>query len=190
MVLPGHLAGGYLAARAVLFLTHAAFTPAQTAALLTIGTLAGEAPDIDLIFFYFNQRSKTSKKIAEHRDYFTHAPLVWLILSLLIVASGLIFGSAFVQFTGWIILAGTFSHFILDSLEHGIRWLRPFSNKRFALRQTDPEAECAGMGKGGATASKGSFKSYWQFMTEPYLKSWTVWLEIAITLAALWAAFR
>ena len=73
MVLPGHLAGGYLASRAVLFLTHATFTPVQTATLLVIGTLAGEAPDIDFIFFYFNQRSKTSKKVAEHRDYFTHA---------------------------------------------------------------------------------------------------------------------
>ena len=37
MVLPGHLAGGYLAARAVLFLTHASFPPGQTTALLAIG---------------------------------------------------------------------------------------------------------------------------------------------------------
>ena len=182
MVLPGHLAGGYLAARAVLFLAHASFSPGQTAALLVIGTLAGEAPDIDLLFFYFNQRSKASKKVAEHRDYFTHAPSVWLILSLAIVASGFIFGSSFVRSIGWIILAGSFSHFILDSLEHGIRWLWPFSKRSFALLKSEP--------KGATTARAGTFKYYWQLMTGPYLESWTVWLEIIVTLAAVWAAFH
>ena len=182
MVLPGHLAGGYLAARAVLFLTHASFSPTQTATLLVIGTLAGEVPDIDLLFFYFNQRSKASKKVAEHRDYLTHAPIVWLILSLLIVAIGLLFNSSFVQFTGWMILAGTFSHFILDSLEYGIPWLWPISKKWFAIRKFQP--------KRLVTARKGTLKAHWQFTTGPYIEGWTVWLEIAITLAALWAAFR
>ena len=187
MVLPGHLSGGYLAARAVLFLTHASFSPTQAATLLVIGTLAGEAPDIDLLFFYFNQRSKASKKVAEHRGYFTHTPLVWLVLSLAIVTTGRIFDSSFVQSIGWMILAGTFCHFILDSLEHGIRWLWPFSNKRRALLNTDPDIEYARIERDNAAVSKGTFKSYWRFVTGPYLKSWTVWLEILITLAALWA---
>ena len=182
MVLPGHLAGGYLAARAVLFLTQTTFTPTQTAALLAIGTLAGEAPDIDFIFFYFNHRSETSKKVNEHRDYPTHAPLVWLILSLAIIAIGFIFNSTFVQFIGWMILAGSWSHFIVDSLEYGIPWLWPISKKWFAIRDFQP--------KRLVTARKGTLKAHWQFATGPYLEGWTVWLEIAITLAALWAAFR
>jgi len=188
MVLPGHLAGGYLAARAALFLTHVSFTSSQTAVLLTVGTLAGEFPDIDLLFYYLNQRAKTARKIDDHRTYITHAPLVWLITSLALVAAGWLAGSTFMEWIGWMVLSGTMSHFILDSIEHGIPWLWPLSRKRFALRRTPDENEPTA--DRGAPARKGTFRAYWRFVTGPYLRSWTMWAELVITLAAIWTLFH
>lgn len=177
MVLPGHIAGGYIAARAVLFVAHASFPPEQTAALLVIGTLAGELPDIDLLFFYFNQRSRTSRKISGHREYITHAPLFWLVISLIIAGIGWLIGSAFVQFIGWMIWAGTWSHFILDSIEYGVRWLWPFSDRRFALRQR-PEIRIA--------ARPGTPAHHWEYVRHHYFKMWSFYAEILVTLAGIW----
>src|SRR5437868_1384261 len=123
MVLPGHLAGGYLAARALLSLSHAAFTPGQMLALYIIGTLAGDGPDIDLIWYSFKHRVLRSTENDSHRDYLTHAPIVWLAISLLIVLAGSLVSSSFVEFIGWIILCGSWTHLIFDSIEYGVMWL-------------------------------------------------------------------
>jgi len=170
-----------LAARAVLFFANAVLSPVQTASLLAIGTLAGEAPDIDLIFFYFNQRSATSKKMDSHRSYPTHAPMAWLIACLAVVLGGHIAGSAFAELVGWMILAGSWSHFTLDSIEYGIRWLWPFTNRRFCLKEV-PEFV--------SDKPSGTLSYYWALVTTAYLKQITFYFEIAIVLAALWAAFR
>ena len=130
MVLPGHLSGGYLAARAVLALAPAAaaFSPTQTTILLVIGTLFGDSPDIDLFFYYFNQKSSHPDNNENgHRHYITHAPIFWLCVSLTIVLIGWLSGSLFTQFVGWMILSGSWSHLLLDSIEFGVRWFWPFS---------------------------------------------------------------
>ncbi|MDE2037948.1 MAG: metal-dependent hydrolase [Patescibacteria group bacterium] len=177
MVLPGHLAGGYLAAKALLAAAHASFTPSQTAALLAIGTLAGELPDIDLAFFYVAHVIRKDGTKDSHRDHITHAPAFWLAVSLVIAAAGYAAGSSFVAFIGWIVLAGTWSHFILDSIEYGIRWLWPFSDKRFCLREV-PEAQIDGV--------KGSLTYYWRYIADRrHLGRVTFYAEIAVTAAAI-----
>ena len=181
MVLPGHLAGGYLAARAVLFLTHASFPPGQTTALLAIGTLAGELPDIDLVFFYFEHTSDKPEKIASHRDYITHVPLFWLAVSLVISSFGLLGHSAFIGYLGLMILAGTWSHFLLDSIAHGVRWLYPFTGKRFCLRERPhiclPERE-------------GTLAHHWHYMRSHYVKNISFYAEILIVIAAICVLIR
>jgi len=129
MVLPGHIAGGYLAAEAILLLAHPALPASQLTALLIIGTLAGEAPDIDLIWFYLEHRFNKTVNVEGHRDYVTHAPLVWVIISLIIAVIGMAAHSVFTEYIGWMILAGSMSHFILDSIEYGVTWLWPLTNK-------------------------------------------------------------
>ena len=172
MVLPGHLAGGYLAARALLSLTHASFPPGQTTALLAIGTLAGELPDIDLVRFALDKRD------ADHRDYFTHAPLFWLAIALVIALVGYAAGSPFSEFVGWLVLSGSWCHLLFDSVEYGVMWLWPFSVKRFALERRVPEEHI--------DAPAGSLRHHVAFMFGPYLKTWTFWAEIAVTLFALY----
>ena len=185
MVLPGHLAGGYLVTRIILAITHAVFTPAQTLALLIIGTLAGEGPDIDLIWYSFSHIVLKSKKNDDHREFITHAPLVWLIGSLIVVAIGALIGSLFIEYIGWLILAGSWTHFILDSIEYGIMWLWPWSHKRYALRlaASDNSNE-------PADEKAGTISGYWRFITKRYIHYWSFWLEIILTCVAIYAAFH
>ena len=185
MVLPGHLAGGYLSARIVLALAPAAaaFSPTQTAILLTIGTLFGDSPDIDLIFYYFNQKSiHPDNDEIGHRHNITHTPIFWLCISLAIVAIGWSFGSLFTEFIGWMVLSGSWTHLLLDSIEVGIRWLWPFSSKVILLRRaTEPDIP----------GTKGSIPFYWKLIiSKEYRRSLTFYVEIAITLAGLWVAFH
>jgi len=175
----------------LLNLTATSFSSNQTTILLIIGTLAGDGPDIDLIWYYFENRNSTlslpkesndfhrnDKTIASnHREYPTHAPLTWLILCALIVLAGLITNSIFTVFIGLTILAGSWSHFVLDSIEFGIRWFWPFSNKRYCLHKT-VEIEPAGQ--------KGTFSYYWKMITtRDFLKSWSLYAEILIVMIAV-----
>lgn len=177
MVLPGHLAGGYLTAAALMEAFHPALSDAQTAAVYIIGTIAGELPDMDLVFFYISQVSRRPSAKQSHRDHVTHIPAFWLAICVAIVATGLIIGSVFVQFIGWAVLAGTWSHFILDSIEYGIRWLYPFSSKRLCLREVaDPPI----------SAPKGTFRYYWVFLIRHYMKRVSFYAEAIVTVAALW----
>ncbi len=134
MVLPGHLSGGYLATTALLGIFHPDFSTNEIITLLIVGTLAGELPDIDLFFFNIKYRHQQANRNDSHRNYITHIPFFWLAISLLVVIIGLIINSQFTEYVGWIILAGTWSHFILDSIEYGIRWFAPISNKRIAIK--------------------------------------------------------
>ncbi len=187
MVLPGHFAGGYLTARAVLVLAPAAaaFSPTQTAILLVIGTLFGDGPDLDLFWYSFKHLILKSAENDNHRDYATHAPLVWLTASLLIVLAGWIAGSLFVQFIGWMVLSGSWTHLLLDSIEHGIMWLWPFSHTRFALRHTENEMNTEAPGE------KGTLANHWYFITKIYFPYfWSSYLEIVLTIVGLVVAYK
>ncbi len=158
------------------------FTAAQSTALLLLGTFFGEAPDIDILYFMFVQAfSKNKDRKESHRDFITHVPSFWLIISLIIVGAGWLAGSEFAQMLGWVVLAGTWSHFILDSIEYGIRWLAPFSNKRFCLREIVwPKIE----------GLKGTPFFYWKELKDVYSKMITFYAEIAIVIIAIWVAFH
>ncbi|MFA6295551.1 MAG: metal-dependent hydrolase [Candidatus Paceibacterota bacterium] len=182
MVLPGHLSGGYLATYSLLALTHASFSPLQTSILYTIGIIAGEIPDIDLLFFYLEYRKDKIHKIFNHRYYITHTPALWLAISLLTIIFGLIFNSVFTIFIGLTILIGSWSHFVLDSIEYGIRWIWPISNRRFFIRDV-PDSYIAGQ-------RRGTFSYYWKYISSVYITRWSFYLEILITIVALLLAFK
>lgn len=185
MVLPGHLAGGYLAARAVLDLAPAAasLSPTQTAILIVIGTIFGDSPDIDLLFYYFNQKSSRPDMDENgHRHYVTHTPAFWLALSLAIAAAGYIAGSIFVQFIGWMVLAGSWTHLLLDSIEFGVRWLWPLTSRRFSLMKGSPDPEI--------DAPKGSLSYYRIYLLKTSFRNVTFYAELLVTALALWIAFR
>ena len=177
MVLPGHLAGGYLATTALLAVFHPDFSTNQTNMLLILGTLAGDFPDVDLFFFNLKYRHHEADRNDSHRNYITHIPLFWLALSFLIVIIGFMFNSTFTEYIGWIILIGTWSHFILDSIEYGIRWFAPISNKRIAIKLDVKEKP--------TSDRPGSLIQYFHFLIQTYWKTLTFWLEIIVTIVAI-----
>ncbi|MDB5238727.1 MAG: rane-bound metal-dependent hydrolase [Candidatus Parcubacteria bacterium] len=184
MVLPGHLAGGYLTANAILALAPAtaAFSPTQTLILLAIGTIFGDGPDIDLFIYNFNQKS--SRPDADengHRHYVTHTPIFWLGLSLLIVLGGWIAGSLFTQFVGWMILGGSWTHLLLDSIEFGVRWLWPFSQRRFCLREVEEPV---------IDQQKGTLAYYRELIAKTAFRNVTFYAEIIITIVAIVVAYQ
>lgn len=177
-----------MAARGLLALFHSllgaasgiSFSSAQTNALLILGTLAGELPDIDLIYFYFARKHPKPGTTENHRDYITHTPLFWLLASAIIFAGGFIFGTIsnssavkFIEFAALFILAGTWCHLIFDSIEYGVRWLYPFSRRYYCLKKSAPEKRVEGR--------LGTARHYWDYINKVYLKTVTFWVEIAMT---------
>ena len=181
MVLPGHLAGGYLATKAILSLSHVAFSSVQMRVLYAIGIAAGEAPDIDLVWFFFEHRSSKQNKKEHHRSYPTHAPVLWLAASLVIMVVGYFLGSVFTEYIGAVILGGSFSHFLLDSIEHGVMWLWPLSNRFFCLKKLkEPVID----------KKPGGLPFYYELVTKHYIKDPTFYIEMAITLVAIFIALK
>lgn len=185
MVLPGHLAGGYLAARGTLSLLHPELSTTQIDELLILGALAGDFPDLDVAAFYIGRivkKSPSAQAKEGHRDYATHTPILWLAVGVLIWLIGWICDSALIEAAGPVVVAGSWSHLLLDSIEYGVRWLWPISTRRFALRE--------GIDTGAVTAPKGSLHAIMQFVLRCYWKSWTVWAEIAMSAIALYSLLR
>ncbi len=179
MVLPGHLAGGYIATTAVLSSIPWVFTQKELALLYIIGILAGEIPDIDLFAFYFEKKNNNDSKNLTHREYISHIPLFWIMISLLIALFGIIFSSTFIITLSIVFLVGTISHLILDSIDYGITWLKPFSSKRFCLfpMKLIPEDP--------HIVTTGSLQYYWNYLKGAYLKQVTFYAEILITVVAI-----
>ena len=229
MVLPGHIAGGYLAANAILTFSPIAaslttFSQSEIFALYLIGILAGEIPDIDLLWFYLENRFMSSPRrrgssvepqtsdfdntleprlrgddSKSHRDHITHAPFFWLVICALISLFGYIFASPFVIYAGLLILTGTWTHFIFDSIELGISWLWPFSHKKFALfngslPKLHPNNFETGPGpiqtQVQVQSQIGGFSYYWKFVRGEYLRSATFYAEVLVVLVALVVLMR
>src|SRR5258708_34669 len=116
MVFPGHISGGYLATRALLAVSSHIFTSRETFVLYAVGIIASELPDLDLFTFFFEHRSdKKAKKSESHRDYISHAPAVWLVIGLIIAGIGGALNYPLIGYAGLVLIAGTWSHFLLDS---------------------------------------------------------------------------
>jgi membrane-bound metal-dependent hydrolase YbcI (DUF457 family) len=178
MLTPGHIAAGYLISFLFLKATHAESVLGSDATntLLLVGTLMGTAPDIDFLPFFLKHRSLKLQQKDSHRDYVTHTPFLWLCVAILVY---IFFGmTAFSAYLGFIVWLGTWSHFLADSIEYGISWLRPFSQKRFAVWSNYPEERAA-------LREQTILRHYWEFSKLYMTRSRTVFFEIAAILAAL-----
>ena len=179
MVLPGHIAGGFIATNIILSLINHNLSLSQVQLMYILGSLSGEIPDIDLLLFYFKKNKKTD---STHREYITHAPLFWLIVSIMISLLGIVIGSKLVIISGIILLAGTWSHFILDSIEDGIRWLWPISNKTFCLIKEKTEQNSYGK-------KIGSLSYYVEYIRREYFRKVSFYAEIVVVIIAIFIFF-
>lgn len=168
----GHLGAGYLVAD---YLAKASGLPPDQAQSLTLwGTFFAFAPDLDFFYVFAKQKSLTVKGKENHRDYWTHRPLLWLGAGLLIAAFT---PSAYWRWLGLLLWFCSWSHFLLDSLRTGVRWLWPFDKRFFALQEPGAIEE---------NPAKGFF-NHWLNMIRLYRKRAPLafYLEIAIVITAI-----
>ncbi len=179
MLPPGHLAAGYLTTKAVLHFAHPQVSAAQTHSLVVWGTLFGFIPDLDIFWYFFQNKNFLAVGNTEnnHRKYISHAPLVWMLAGLLIYFFS---SNIYYELIGLLLWLGSWSHFILDSIDYGIMWLWPFSSKIYAL-------------KNAATVfpvkERGFIKHHWEFF-KLYSRALSFYVEIFIVIIALIIHFK
>lgn len=176
MLPPGHIVAGYLLAEGLLATLQPNLTIEQTNILLFTGAFFGFVPDLDMFYAFIKARGFTipGTKI-NHRAYLTHRPLFWLGISTVIF----IFApTEFWKIFAILILFGTWSHFILDSLKVGVMWLWPLNSKFYALVTPGQKED---------NQAKGFFNFWWTHLTYFYPKKFTATFTLEIIILILGA---
>ncbi|MBI3231801.1 MAG: metal-dependent hydrolase [Candidatus Doudnabacteria bacterium] len=177
----GHIAAGFLVGVGFtkLFLPEA---PLETLGHFGIwGAFWGFAPDLDELWFFYKNKSllvAPGKVDKYHRNFVTHAPLLWLILGIL---ASTLSKSQFWRQMGYVVWLSSWTHFLLDSIEYGIPWLWPYSQKLYALKG-------AGI-KPFVIEEKNFFKHSLQFLLY-YTQTLSFYLEIIIIIIAVFVYIR
>lgn len=175
MLPPGHIAAGYLTTKLFLGLAKPELSVTQIDQLLLWGMFFAFAPDLDMFYVFWKEKSfRHTGKTFNHRQFITHAPIIWLLASLSV---SILANSAFMRYFGLVIWFSSWSHFILDSEICGVRWLYPFSKKFYALKKP---------GVGEVNNANGFF-NHWFNLIKIYRQKFTLtfYLEIGLILAAL-----
>jgi hypothetical protein len=178
MLPTGHIAAGFLTAKLTIALIDPQLNISETNTLLLAGAFFGFVPDLDMFYAFFKARGFTipGTKI-NHRAYLTHRPLVWLAASIILY---ILSPSEFIKILAIIMWLGSWSHFVLDSLQVGIMWLWPFSNKFYALK--DP-----GIKEDNRT--KGFFNYWFTYLTHFYPKKFTSTFILELVILSATAIF-
>ena len=171
MVLPGHIAAGYITAFTLVTTLGYSFTPSEYTLLLTAGALLGDAPDADVIFSFFKKKSTDVSSLKGHRDHITHIPLLWLILGLSVCIIGTASSSDVIRTIGLLLWLCPWSHLLCDSIltDTGVRWLAPFNQKHFMILKKEPSA----------------FPSNWKNLFVNYAKNPLCYLELSLVILAV-----
>ncbi|HAU07970.1 MAG: hypothetical protein UW46_C0001G0127 [Candidatus Yanofskybacteria bacterium GW2011_GWF1_44_227] len=175
MIMPGHLAAGYLMTVGIIKFFKPELDASQLNWLLIWGTFFGMIPDLDAFYVFFKNREMTFKREeVDHRMFISHAPLLWLVLCGLVI---FISQDLFIRYLGIVLLAGVFSHFILDSLQYGVMWLWPFKKDHYSIKNTDLKL--------GLVNDR--FFNYWFRFIRCYYDKFTLtfWCEIVVTAVGM-----
>lgn len=127
-----HVGGGIAVAAAV---QHFVFKEEIAPSTILVGAFLGLLPDLDsLLALLFGKWSPGAEQLSHH-GYFTHTPLFYLCLSVII---GLVFDWKWAL----LFLAVTLTHLLMDSwsTDDGIMWLWPLSNRQYSLFPMDSHA--------------------------------------------------
>lgn len=113
-MLIAHLPSGYL-------LGAFAQRRGRSNVLMAAALLGSVAPDFDLLYFHLVDGRQTN-----HRDFFTHWPLVWLACGLAFAIGALAFRRKSLPLV-LVFCAGVMLHMAMDTVAAPIHWLAPFS---------------------------------------------------------------
>jgi len=180
MLPPGHIGFGYIVTEALLKFTHPELTHDQSNQLLLWGMFWAFAPDLDFFYAFVKEKALVVKdwKYNNHRDFVSHAPVLWLLAGLAVY---FLSHDAYIKLVGLLIWLGSWSHFLMDSIEDGVMWLWPLSQKKFALRQVE-----------SMSVNKPEFWGYWVEFVKVYCtkKRVVFYLEVLVIISALIIYFR
>jgi hypothetical protein len=182
MLPSGHIAAGYLVTRGFLAWTHPALSVLEQDHLIWWGMFFSFAPDLDTFAVFAKAKRFISTGNINHRKFFSHAPILWMLLGLLISFGGWLGHSLFWEYAGIVAWLGSWSHFVLDTIQSGVMWLWPFRKHQIALKD-------AGL-SGDLPAD--DFIPYWINFMKFYATEGTLSfsLEIVTILVALVVFFR
>ncbi len=105
-----------------VILGYALFSGDVTTNLFVLFLIGNVIPDFDYVILNFLPEKY---KLRNHRDFFTHWPVVWLFC---------IFIAMFLKndFFLWFSMGGL-SHLVLDTVDWGVAWLVPIKNGKISL---------------------------------------------------------
>ncbi len=174
MLPPGHISAGFLTAQALLKIIHPNLTSIELNQLLWWGMFFGFAPDLDTFVAFAKARAFIflNKKDTNHRKFYSHAPVLWLIAGIGIM---LLAPTLYWKIVGLLLWLGSWSHFFLDSIQYGIMWLWPLSDKIYAFKDREIEMEI----------KDPTFFGYWWTFVKKYSKMLSFYLELIIIISAV-----
>ncbi len=177
MLPPGHIAAGYLTADLLVKIGRPALPARELAALPWIGAVFGFAPDLDMFLAFAQARGFTipGTKI-NHRKFPTHAPLLWLFAGAAVFAGAAAAHSLLWKYIGLIVWLAPWSHFALDSIKGGVKWLWPFRENFYALKEAGVKEEIPGRG----------FFEYWKNFLRHYAAKGLPVLILEIAILTVW----
>jgi len=125
----GHLAGGYLAARAALKQINP--TAPMEKLLLAVGTMAGLLPDMDALFHVARTRSFEFGDDYDHHRWITHTFPFYLGPGLLVYIWGHLSNWRWLKQLALITTVGAVTHLLQDAIGSGtgLMWAWPFSKR-------------------------------------------------------------
>ncbi len=170
MLPPGHIAAGYLLAKSFIAVTKPALTSGQISWLVALGGFFGFVPDLDMFYIFWKEHGFHSTGVRfNHRQFITHTPFFWLVLG---VFTAFIGGTTLWHYAAAVIVLGAWSHLLLDSMVTGVRWLWPFNEKFYALKNP---------GVMEVNMATGFWNHWWNLVKWYYRKArLTFWVEIII----------
>jgi len=172
MLPPGHIAAGYLVAHTLLSVTHPPLSVTDQNYLTYWGMFFSFAPDLDTFVVFKKIGRFTSSDEVNHRKFYSHAPILWLVAGVGIFLMALAVHNVFLEYFGVLLWLGSWTHFVLDTIQHGVMWLWPWNNKIFALRS--PEIK--------SNVTEKRFIPYWMKSLRFYATEMTLSLSIEIVI--------
>lgn len=176
MLLPGHLAAGYLVSKALIQVGAFPLSAQEYNVAIATGMIASVIPDLDLIYFFFKNKSAKLQDDTSHRTLYSHAPFLWALVGILIYMFA---STEVIKVSGLALWLGSWSHFLGDSIEYGIMWLWPFSSKQLSIRRISNKGP----------EEKAFVRFYWKFFWGIYVRNWTFWIELGVIASALFVYF-
>ncbi len=182
MLPPGHIAAGFLITKGLLVLTKPALSAIEQQRLLWWGMFFGFAPDLDTFAVFIKVKRFIGSDDISHRKFWSHAPILWLIGGLAIFFFGLARHNLFIEYFGLVAWLGSWSHFALDTVQHGVIWFWPWRKEPLALFDQGVKSHIPPQ----------DFWPYWFQSVKFYATRFTLsfCIELVAVIAALFVYFR